>query len=385
MIGIGLMSGTSLDGVDAALVEIHEINGKIHYELLNFITKPFKEGIKEEIEKALSLQHSNVQLICSLNFKLGYEFAEAAKLVCNGVHFPIERVDFIASHGQTIWHQPLATDNFAPSTLQIGEAAVIAYETGCQVVSNFRVMDIAAGGQGAPLVSYPDYLLFRDGQLNVVLQNIGGIANLTYLPKGCTADDVLSFDTGPGNMMIDEVTQRYFGKPYDSEGKIARSGRVIESLLDKLMQDTYLTLQPPKSTGREHFGKQYVNKIIESLDSSVRPQDILATFTHFVAESIVYHYKKHLGPIDRVIVSGGGSYNTYLLECIQQRMNCEVITMESFKENSNAKEAIAFALLGYETLHHRTNNVKNATGAKRSVVLGHITPIPYLKEEITDG
>ncbi|HEY8436332.1 MAG TPA: anhydro-N-acetylmuramic acid kinase AnmK [Haloplasmataceae bacterium] len=376
MIGIGLMSGTSLDGIDAALVEIQEDNGRIRYQLIHFLTKPFRPGIREEIERAISLERSTAQLICSLNFKLGYEFAASAQCVAKEAGVPMERVDFIASHGQTIWHQPIEEGEYVPSTLQIGEPAVIAYETGRPVISNFRVMDMAAGGQGAPLVSYTDYLLYRSDDEHLVLQNIGGIANLTYLPKGCTIDDVRSFDTGPGNMMIDEAVKRYFNLPYDPDGSIARRGCVITPLLNRLMDDPFIQMAPPKTTGRERYGKQYVERIIASLDEAVRAEDVVATFTEFVIQSIVHHYRQ-LGPIDRVIVSGGGSRNQYILNGLKRELSCDVVPLEAIDENSDAKEAIAFALLGYETLHGRTNNVKQATGARRAVILGHITPKPY--------
>lgn len=376
MYAVGLMSGTSFDGIDAALVKIHEDEKRhITYDLIHFITKPFKEGIKEEIECAISLDQSNVQLICSLNFKLGYELAEAVKLTCEEANFPLDKLDFVASHGQTIWHNPDVSDSFVPSTLQIGESAIIAYETNCQVISNFRVMDVAAGGQGAPLVAYTDYIIYRDHEKNVVLQNIGGIANLTYIPKEKLIDDVIAFDTGPGNMMLDYMTRTYFNVPYDRDGQIARKGRVIPKLLKELMDDPYIKKKPPKTTGREYFGSQYVDAIITRYPEESKV-DILTTFTHFVAESILYQYRSYLESIDRVILSGGGCYNQYLVELIEDNLDCEVNVLDAYGENANAKEAIALALLGYQTLHHRPNNAKHATGASKYVILGHITPKP---------
>ncbi len=374
---IGLMSGTSLDGVDAAVVDIQEKYGKISYELIYFFTKPFDEQIKEEIKSCISLEESNVKRICSLNFKLGYEFAEAVKLLCQKANIDLSKIDLISSHGQTVWHNPNREGKFLPSTLQIGESAVIAYETNCQVVSNFRVMDMAAGGQGAPLVAYTDYLLYRDDSRDVVLQNIGGIANLTYLPKGCTQDDVISFDTGPGNMMIDYISQKYFNSSYDEGGNIAKRGKVIDELLKMLMGDPYIKQCPPKTTGREYFGKEYVEKIITQFKTE-KMEDILATFTVFVAKSIAYNYQMFLGNIDLVIISGGGSYNNYLVDCIKRELKCEVKILEEINENSSAKEAIAFALLGYQTICNRTNNIRSATGAVKNVILGNITPKPSI-------
>ncbi len=369
------MSGTSLDGVDAALINIQEHGDKIDYQLLEFITKPFNIEIKKAIEDCLSLENSNVKRICSLNFQLGYEFAEAAKLVCKKANISLSSIEFIASHGQTIWHNPIH-DDAVISTMQIGESAVIAYETKCQVVSDFRVMDMASGGQGAPLVAFTDYLLYRDNNQDVVLQNIGGIANLTYLPIGCTKNQVISFDTGPGNMMIDYVTEKYFGLPYDEGGNIAKRGKVIDNLLFELMDDCYIKKTPPKTTGREHFGKEFIEQILSRVASHYNKEDILATLTMFVAKSIVYNYKKFLDHIDLVIISGGGSYNTYLVDILRQELTCEIKTLEDINENSSAKEAIAFALLGYLTIHNRTNNLKSATGASQDVILGKITPKP---------
>ncbi|QVK18521.1 anhydro-N-acetylmuramic acid kinase [Mycoplasmatota bacterium] len=376
MYAIGLMSGTSLDGVDACLIDIESINGKINYQLIEFITKPFSETLLKEIETCIALEKSHVQAICSLNFKLGHEFSEACKLVCLEANVSLSEIEFIASHGQTIWHQPTESGSYVKSTLQIGESAVIAYETNCQVISNFRVMDMAAGGQGAPLVAYTDYLLYKNDHKNIVLQNIGGIGNMTYLPKGCSIDDVISFDTGPGNMMIDYIMQKYFNKPYDKDGLTARSGHVVEPLLNELMSHPFINEKPPKTTGREMFGKEFVEQILTKYHE-VDKLDLITTFTTFVSLSIVNNYKQYLNDIDEVIISGGGSYNTYLVDLIKQQLSCEVKTLEEIGENASAKEAIAFALLGYQTLHHQNNNVKNSTGASRDVILGNITPKPW--------
>lgn len=376
MYAIGLMSGTSLDGIDACLIDIQSTNDKIDYQLIEFVTKPFSEAVLKEIETCIALEGSHVQAICSLNFKLGYEFAEACKLVSQKANIPLSEIEFIASHGQTVWHQPIECGPYIKSTLQIGESAVIAYETNCQVISNFRVMDMAAGGQGAPLVAYTDHLLYKNDHKNIVLQNIGGIGNLTYLPKGCSIDEVISFDTGPGNMMIDYIMQKYFDKPYDKDGMTARKGRIIEPLLCELMSHPFMVEKPPKTTGREMFGKEFVEQILTKYHD-IDKLDLLTTFTTFVSLSIVYNYKQYLNEIDEVIISGGGSYNTYLVELMKQQLSCEVKTLEEIGENASAKEAIAFALLGYQTLHRKTNNVKNSTGASNDVVLGNITPKPW--------
>ncbi|MBR2169950.1 MAG: anhydro-N-acetylmuramic acid kinase, partial [Alistipes sp.] len=231
MYAIGIMSGTSLDGVDAALVEIEGRGVDTKVRLVGFTTTEIPESIKNEIKQAVKPATGKVDLLCSLNFKLGYLFADAAKAVCREADFPMEKVDFIASHGQTVWHIPKPDGVFARSTLQIGEPAVIAYETGVKVVSNFRTMDVAAGGEGAPLVPYSEFVLYSSAGENVALQNIGGIGNVTLLPSSGNMADVFAFDTGPGNMIIDEMMQRLYSRPYDEGGQVAASGEVNQQML----------------------------------------------------------------------------------------------------------------------------------------------------------
>ncbi|MED4051007.1 anhydro-N-acetylmuramic acid kinase AnmK [Priestia megaterium] len=377
---VGLMSGTSLDGIDAALINVENSGTDTRLKLIEFITYPFSKEIENEIKLALSLEESNVQLICSLNFKLGKLFAEAVKNVCKKAGFPLEKLDLIGSHGQTIYHQPMKEANFVSSTLQIGEPAVIAYETNTIVISNFRTMDMAAGGQGAPLVPYTEYILYKDRQKGRLLQNIGGIGNVTVLPKGALLDDMYAFDTGPGNMIIDEVCQQLFDLPYDKGGKLAAKGNVNKDLLDYCMSHSYIADSPPKTTGREMFGKQYVKNLLRNF-SYLSKEDILATATMFTANSIVDSYRKFILPktdIDEIIVGGGGSYNFTLMKMIKMLIgnSIPVLTQEEIGYSSEAKEAVAFALLANETYHGKSSNVLKATGAKYPVVLGNITPAP---------
>ncbi|MCM3196502.1 anhydro-N-acetylmuramic acid kinase AnmK [Priestia megaterium] len=377
---VGLMSGTSLDGIDAALINVDNSGTDTRLKLIEFITYPFSKEIENEIKLALSLEESNVQLICSLNFKLGKLFAEAVKKVCKKAGFPLEKLDLIGSHGQTIYHQPMKEANFVSSTLQIGEPAVIAYETNTIVISNFRTMDMAAGGQGAPLVPYTEYILYKDRQKGRLLQNIGGIGNVTVLPKGALLDDMFAFDTGPGNMIIDEVCQQLFDLPYDKGGQLAAKGNVNKDLLDYCMTHSYITASPPKTTGREMFGKQYVETLLEKF-SYLSKEDILASATMFTASSIVDNYRKFIFPkidIDEIIVGGGGSYNLTLIKMIKMLVgnSISVLTQEEIGYSSEAKEAVAFALLANETYHGKSSNVLKATGAKYSVILGNITPAP---------
>lgn len=371
MIAIGLMSGTSLDGVDAALVKIE--NDK--YELLKFITYNYEKDFKNKLMRNLHDSSAKLSEICSLNFELGYKFLEAINLLLEDTEFKYSDVEFVASHGQTIFHNPKMLNGIIPSTLQIGEASVITYHTNIQVVSDFRVMDIVAGGEGAPLVPMSEYMIYKDDSKNIVLQNIGGIGNLTYLPVGATIDDVIAFDTGPGNAMIDYFVNKYYGLAYDDSGKIANSGKVINKLIDHLKQDEYVRRVPPKSTGRELYTKEFMEDLVVkfSLDKE-KKEDIITTITEFTAYSIAYNYLTYLGKIDLVIVNGGGSHNQYIIRRLKEILKVDVITGDEYGIPSDAKEAIAFVVLGHLTLTSRPGNVKSATGAKKSVVLGKITP-----------
>lgn len=373
---VGLMSGTSLDGIDAALVKIEGCGEDTKVELLEFINIDMEDDIKKEIKKCCDINNSNVELICSLNFKLGYVFADAVKKVCQKADFSLNRLDFIGSHGQTVFHIPRKYDGYVKSTLQIGEPSVIAYETGVTVVANFRTKDIAAGGQGAPLVPYVDYLLYKSDK-GRTLQNIGGIGNVTVLPQNCRLEDVYAFDTGPGNMIIDEVVQRLQKVKYDKDGYFASLGKVKEDMLNELLNIPFITLLPPKTTGREEFGSQFVDKLIDRW-GRYKAEDIIATVTAFTAYSIYENYKRFIfnkHSIDEVIIGGGGSYNKTLLNMLKELFKgCRVLTQEDLGYSSDAKEAVAFAVLANETLNGICSNVKAATGAKERVILGNITP-----------
>lgn len=375
MLAIGLMSGTSLDGVDAILVKID--NEK--YYPLKFITLPYDKKFKQRILKNTSDFTAKLSEISSLNFELGYKFVEAIDLLLLNTGYMYKDIDFVASHGQTIWHDPNGNkcENAVPSTLQIGEPSVIAYKTGIKTISNFRTMDVAAGGEGAPLVPFSEYLLYRDSQKNIVLQNIGGISNLTFLSKNCSVDDVVSYDTGPGNIMIDYFVNKYFDKPYDENGEIAYKGKIIEEVLDYLKQDTFLTKIPPKSTGREQYSIEYMEKIAKQYRFDIRKkEDIITTFSYYTAYAIAYHYLYFLKNIDLVIVNGGGAHNKYILDKIKEITNLKIITGEEFGINSDSKEALAFVVMGHQTLKEMPSNMKSVTGAKESVILGNITIDP---------
>ncbi|MEW9926446.1 anhydro-N-acetylmuramic acid kinase AnmK [Clostridium butyricum] len=313
-----------------------------------------------------------------MNFELGHAFSNAVKVLCNKINFDVENIDFIGSHGQTIFHIPNDVGELKKSTLQIGEPAIIAYEIGCTVVSNFRTMDIAAGGQGAPLVPLSEYILYKSNK-NRVLQNIGGIGNVTVIPKNSRLDDVFAFDTGPGNMIIDETVFRLTGEKYDNNGEIAARGKIIYRLLDDLMKNKYIYQSPPKTTGRELFGAQFVHNILKKCDNE-KIEDIIATVTMFTAKSIEYNYKNYIEPkytIEEVIIGGGGSYNNTLLSMMKDIMpNYKILTQEELGFSSENKEAIAFAILANETLEGSFGNIPAATGAYEKVILGNITPAP---------
>ncbi|HHU55198.1 MAG TPA: anhydro-N-acetylmuramic acid kinase [Acholeplasmataceae bacterium] len=376
MLAIGLMSGTSLDGVDAALVEIEGKNVKlIKYALLKY-----DEDFRKKIFRNLNKDTARLDEICNLNFALGYKFKEAIDLVLEDTGYTYDDIEFVASHGQTIWHDP---NGNPPSTLQIGEASVISYLTNIKTISNFRVMDVAAGGEGAPLVPFSEYYLYQSDDKNIVLQNIGGISNLSFLPKGGTLDDVFSFDCGVGNIMIDYFTKKYFGKPYDEDGKIALSGKVIDEILDELNKDEFIYKNPPKSTGREQYSQSFMEELALRLDfDKYNKKDIITTITEFTVYGITYNYQKFLKDIDIAIVCGGGSHNQYIMKRLKENFtNIKILTGEEYGINSDAKEAVAFAILGYMTIQNKPSNVRSATGAKSDVILGNITPSPREKND----
>ncbi|MHC5373096.1 anhydro-N-acetylmuramic acid kinase AnmK [Enterococcus sp. LJL120] len=381
MLAIGLMSGTSLDGVDAALVEIHGAGLTTKVQLLDFLTLPLTEVAKAQIKLACDPLASTTPLVSQLNFKLGEIFLEACQKLIEKNQLSNQAIDFVASHGQTIWHQPQKTVGNTPNTLQIGEASVIAYGLQTTVVSDFRVMDVAAGGEGAPLVPYSEYLLYHNTQQTRLLQNIGGIGNVTVIPKENDFSKISAFDTGPGNMMIDEAMGQLFQKAFDESGQTAASGEIIPALQKELRNHPYLNELPPKTTGREVFGKFFVEELLGRYVAE-KPADIIRTLTDFTAFSIADSYQKFIlpqtGPDVEVIIGGGGAYNQFLLACLQTYLpDISVKTQESLGFSSEAKEAIAFAVLGNETLQGNPSNVPSATNAIRPVILGKIIYSPF--------
>lgn len=375
MLAVGLMSGTSLDGIDAVLCEIEGHGPDTEIKEIEFITETMDQDIKNKIKQCCENQ-ATVELVCSLNFELGEVFAKAVKKVCQIAEIETTDLSFIASHGQTIYHIPIKNKEFVASTFQIGESAVIAQRCHCPVISNFRVKDIAAGGQGAPLVPFSEYVLYRSKEHAVALQNIGGIGNVTILPKNCEIDDVYAFDTGPGNMMIDEAMHHFYSCAYDKNGEIAAKGIIIKEMAEELKEHKYIQMSPPKTTGREVFGKAYVDKLIGKYKEK-HPEDIVATLTWFTAYSIATNIKKFVlskDMIQSLVLGGGGAHNKTLQHMLKEMLpEVKVLTQENLGFSSDAKEALAFVILGNETLHKSFSNVPKATGANKKVILGTIT------------
>lgn len=386
---IGLMSGTSLDGIDAALVAIRtDESGDIEQvSLKEFAYLPYSDEVREWVMNLCSLQTARLDLLTTAHYGLSEWYAYSVQRLIEKAGMAAAEVDAVCTHGQTVWHIAGRTPFPGPkgmtevrASLQIGDLSLLAERTGIPVVGNFRARDLAADGEGAPLVPYADYILFRDSAKGRLLQNIGGIANVTILPAGEGIEKVVAFDTGPGNMIIDQIIHVITnGKMrYDEGGQMASAGSVSEEMLTKLLQDPYYQLQPPKSTGREVYGKAFAQELISMAQfMGLSHEDLLATVTSLTATTIAQAYKQHVlpkTPIKEVIVSGGGAHNQTLLRMLRAQLPVEmaVMTTQQFGMPDDAKEAVAFAILGHETLMGRPSNVPSVTGAKRAVPLGNI-------------
>ena len=365
---IALMSGTSCDSIDAGLCEVYP---DLSVKLIQGINYNYPEHIRAKIFSAFRGDIS-IKELCQLNFAVGKCFADAAKILIGEFGKP----DLISSHGQTVYHYPFdeKLDNISlKSTLQVGESSIIARETGCMTISNFREADIAYGGQGAPLVCFADDRWFKKSGKNFAIQNIGGISNVTVVSQDC---DTFGFDNGCGNIMIDYCMQKFFGQKYDKDGEIASQGNVCESWLDCLLQDEYYFLEPPKTTGREYFSTKYIENILKIAPSE--PKDIIATLTALTAKTIAQSYERFIYPqvhIDTTVIGGGGAYNKAMMKFLRSYLpkHVELKTHEDFGISNNYKEVMAFALLGYCTYYGIPNNLPCCTGADKRAVLGKIT------------
>lgn len=360
----GVMSGTSLDGIDVAVVDIagRRVRTVAH------ATTPYASAIRKKI-LAVSNARCATSDISRLNFELGELYARAIIATCKKHGISLKSLKLIGCHGQTIYHEGQGR---IPNTLQIGEAAVIAERTGAPVVSDFRTRDIAAGGQGAPLVPFVDYVLFNSSRRHRVALNIGGIANITVLEGGAAEDQVIAFDTGPGNLIIDQLVAIKTGNrfSFDRDGAIAARGTVDTALLNSLLANPYFRARPPKTAGREQYGRTFIETLIATGRSL---EDLIATATAFTAASIALAIQRFAPKTEEIIASGGGIHNRQLMGQLSAFLpHCRVASSTEYGIDADAKEAIAFAVLAHRTWHHQTGNLPSATGARRRVVLGKI-------------
>jgi anhydro-N-acetylmuramic acid kinase len=401
MIVAGVMSGTSADGINVALVRFasepvsrtkgqspHK-NRRANFELLAHEEYPFPAPVRRAILTMMNAELARVADLARLNFLLGELYAEA---IAKTARRHRVKLDLVGCHGQTLYHQGTPQRFLGRKlavTWQIGEAAIIASKLSVPVISDFRPADMAAGGKGAPLVPFFDYLLYRDASVSRIAQNIGGIANLAAIPAGASLDQLIAFDTGPGNMVIDAVMEELFRKRYDHKGKLAASGRVLDHVLAQLLRAPFFRHKPPRTAGREEFGREYVGRFLQLCHGSSKP-DIVATATALTAHSIAKAVKQFVAPKftspttavrrqphdHQMIVSGGGAKNSTLMAMLQDAVAPLSITLhfsDEFGVPAEAKEAVAFALLAHETWHRRPSNVPSATGAKRPAILGKIS------------
>jgi len=390
MIVAGVMSGTSADGIDVALVRITESLANTgsesaytrnNIELLGHLDAPYPSKIRAAVLNAMNAGSASVADLARLNFVLGELYADAVLAAERRFHV---KSALIGCHGQTIYHQGEAK-NFlgqkVAATWQTGEAAILSAKVGVPVVSDFRPADMAAGGKGAPLVPYLDYRLFRDGKLGRIVQNVGGIANLTAIPAGATPEQVWAFDTGPGNMVIDALAQKLFGKAFDRGGKLAASGQVIEPVLAAIMRERFFRKPPPKTAGREEFGREFVADFLRRCGRTGK-RDVIATATALTARTIAEAInsfvipKGQRGISHEMILSGGGAKNNTLVRMLRDNLAPLGIRLRFSDElglPSQAKEAMAFAVLAYETWNRRPSNIPSATGAKKPVILGKLS------------
>ncbi|HYM77258.1 MAG TPA: anhydro-N-acetylmuramic acid kinase [Candidatus Dormibacteraeota bacterium] len=402
MVVAGVMSGTSADGIDVALVAVSESKPRgrkrprhmSNVRLLGHAEFPYPSKVRAAVLAAMNATQARVADLARLNFLLGELYADAVLATQRRLR---TKVDLVGCHGQTLYHQGAAQiflGRKVAATWQTGEAAVIAARVGVPVVSDFRPADMAAGGKGAPLVPYLDYLWFRDARVGRVAQNIGGIANLTAIPAGAGPEQVTAFDTGPGNMVIDAVTHELFGRAFDRDGRIAASGEVSEPVLARMLRGSFFRERPPKTAGREEFGREFVAEFLRACGRA-RKQDVVATATALTARSIADAVKRFVvgkSPTSRtvrekwgtqarnsfreMILSGGGARNATLVAMLAEQLAPLGIVLrfsDEFGLPSEAKEAVAFAVLAYETWNRRASNLPSATGARKPAVLGKIS------------
>ena len=373
---VGLMSGTSLDGVDAVLLRVNGTGVHTSFEQLGSYHKPFPRGLRDFIQRNSHPATSRVDEIARLNVLLAQLYADAVKSVARRGNVKLSQIALIGSHGQTIQHLPKPALMFGRkvrATLQIGDPSILATLTGIPTVGDFRVADMAVGGQGAPLVPYFDWLAFRSRTKNKLLLNIGGIANVTMLPRNCSVEEVTAFDTGPGNMVVDTLMSKLYKKPFDRNGLTASRGAVALDLFRWMQTHPYFKMKPPKSTGREIFGRDFVGAVLEK-GKQYDSDDIIATASQLTPFSIHDAYVRFIRKrvtVDELIVSGGGAKNRFFLDELQRYFGRDRVRLiEEFGISSSSKEAICFAILANETMAGNPTNIPGVTGARKSVALG---------------
>lgn len=369
---LGVMSGTSLDGIDLALVRLQGTGFDMKIELVNFFTESMPDTWRKRIRRTFN---AYTREICKINFDLGYFLSQRILHFCQEVGLSLKHLDAIGCHGQTLYH----INNH--STLQTGEADVIANLTQTLVISDFRTADIAAGGSGAPLVPYLDLLLFKNRTGSIALQNIGGIANVTYLPKDL-AQNVIAFDTGPGNAILNELVEVITGgeHSYDHDAFLSNQGRCDALLLSDLLNHPYFQLKPPKSTGREDFGAEFVKQLLlRHPGKTISQNDLLRTLVSLVTHSIALAYQKYFPPLDHIYLSGGGAHHPLILKELRELLGQQKVTIFQSENgiSADAKEAVAFAVLAHERINNSPANLPSVTGAASRTTLGKIS-IPYL-------
>ena len=374
---IGMISGTSLDGIDVAVCRIEGHAQQAKIELVAFDTVAYAPDVRQELLDLYEDSGNAVARLSSMNVIVGNAFAAAALQVLEAHGLSSDDVTVVGSHGQTVWHQPEAESALiVPSTLQVGEASQIAAALNCTVVSDFRVADMAVGGQGAPLAAYLDWAIFGSPEANRCVQNIGGIGNVTWIPVNGSVTDVIAFDTGPGNMLIDALVSRLTNgeKTFDVDGAIGLNGKVNYELLSSLMTDPYLDVAPPKTTGREYYGSAMVNSI---LDRHALDADLIGTVTAYTAHSIADSYRRWLPEMpDEVYVNGGGARNPLMMRMLADALDgIPVRATDDLGITADGKEAVLFALMAHDTLAGYPTNIPGATGAERAVCLGKVTKL----------
>lgn len=359
---IGIMTGTSMDGIDVALVDF-----KSKIDLLHFKEYKFPVGYKEKIKSII--KNPNLPEISTLDHYLAFLFAEKIELFLEDFKIQKNEITAVGIHGQTVWHQPKSIEFLGakiPSTLQLCNIAVLSTITNMKVIGDFRSADIAMGGQGAPLVPKFDYDFFKSATKNRVILNIGGISNLTILNKEKSEDEVIAFDTGPGNCLIDDVAKRFLRKEYDEDGKLAKKGKILNSMFSKLLDLDYFKIQPPKSTGREVFNLNLIQDFINE-DSC----DLLRTLTELTATTIADNVKNYSPKCEELIISGGGYKNSFLIELIESKLeSVNILSTDDFGLPTDAKEAVCFAYLAYLHIKGKTGNLPKVTGSSKKVILG---------------